>query len=141
MERGHSGTGKSAASGTGIPLQSSLRAGTHARKWLNKTFYQEAFSKKDRSYIKLSSVKNNCSQNNTQDYLFYPSVSELTNEEYGFKDDESRKTSTTDYGSGSNNCYFTRDVSWLILGSPMDYYGVYGFNGTIHQYAFLWTCT
>ena len=111
---------------------------SHARKWLNKTFYQEAFSKKDRSYIKLSSVKNNCSQNNTQDYLFYPSVSELTNEEYGFKDDESRKTSTTDYGSGSNNCYFTRDVSWLILGSPMDYYGVYGFNGTIQQYAFLW---
>ena len=47
---------------------------SHARKWLNKTFYQEAFSKKDRSYIKLSSVKNNCSQNNTQDYLFYPSV-------------------------------------------------------------------
>ena len=63
---------------------------------------------------------------------------QLTNEEYGFKDDESRKTSTTDYGSGSNNCYFTRDVSWLILGSPMDYYGVYGFNGTIQQYAFLW---
>ena len=28
MERGHSGTGKSAASGTGISLQLSLRAGT-----------------------------------------------------------------------------------------------------------------
>lgn len=108
-----------------------------ARKWLNNTFYQEAFSTKEKDYIKLSSLKNDSAQNNSRDYLFYPSVSELTNKNYGFTDNESRKASSTDYGSGSNDCYFTRDASWLILGKPMMYYGVYGFNGTIQQFAYL----
>ena len=96
------------------------------RKWLNDTFYEQAFNSSQKKFINLTEVDNSSRSNcpavdpgriynsgeenplhnenacdNTFDYIFLISEQELTTEEYGFADfkvnDPNRQIRPTDY--------------------------------------------
>lgn len=95
-----------------------------ARKWLNSTFHNRAFSAAEKACIYTTNVVNE-SCKNTSDKIYYPSSAELRNEEYGFAEAKDRAVQCTEF-SGANT-YLTRDTSY-ILGLGM-VCGVYSWDG------------
>ena len=66
------------------------------RQWLNKDFYEDAFSESEKEAVKQTTVINEGNSHydteggkDTTDKLFLLSLSEITNEDYGFQSDRS----------------------------------------------------
>ena len=110
---------------------------SNLRSFLIKDFYNAAFSKKQKSNIKLTEIdnsadstnnpKNPYGEENTKDKVFALSYKELTNTEYGF-DDLGSETSlrrifkTTDYAKVNGAYTFTPEVlaaSGIVEGSEI----------------------
>ena len=98
-------------------------AESHIRSWLNKTFYDTAFSSYQQSLIEITAVGCSSSESDpngfiwevVQDKLFLLSKEEVTNESYGFvsatKKDEQRLLKSTDYAK-SQNVYRTGEFGY-----------------------------
>ena len=94
------------------------------RDFLTNSFYNQAFTQKQKAKINLTTVVNNnagvnsCA--NTTDYVFALSVEELTNEEYGFSSniedcDSLRNFVTTDYAKATGA--FTITSEWAAMNA------------------------
>ena len=103
------------------------------RVWLNENFYNTAFDQLQKSVIQLTTVDNSArsanSYNNetkwdterracgdTQDYVYLPSIREMTNPDYGFDPnylsaDTARQRSATDYAA-AQGCYY--ECNWWM---------------------------
>lgn len=117
------------------------------RKWLNNTFYETAFLKKEQSAIVAKKVDNlnNQSYNtkggkDTSDKIYLLSIAEVVSEEYGFcgtysTSSVSRRMATTDFahaiGAGANGSKFEENCIWWLrspgrlsnCAASIDYYG------------------
>jgi Bacterial Ig-like domain (group 2). len=120
------------------------------RKWLNGPFYYTAFSRAERDSIVLQSVDNSGYVNgsNTDDYIYVPSLEEMSNHDYGFSADiklpsPCRQISATDYAyvmgavTGDHNgkeigepyCWWwTRDPG-KVEYNPLNYAALIGNQG------------
>ena len=79
------------------------------RKWLNKDFYNEAFSENEKKAIQQTTVVNEDNEkhgteggNDTKDNVFLLSIAEAKNSEYGFTAANERKAKVTDYATFNN---------------------------------------
>lgn len=99
------------------------------REWLNNSFYNTAFSEKQKQSIALTEIDNSqtstgySSENryvceNTYDKVFLPSRAEVINENYGFNavgnDDGLRKRAGTDYMKSQRFGTTEGDIRWLL---------------------------
>ena len=108
------------------------------RKWLNKDFYNKAFTKELQSIINTTLVDNSAAStksiynayicNDTYDKVYLLSYTDITNEEYGFTNDASREKQLSDYAKAKGSYmststdYYNNGLYWLR--SP-DYYNDY----------------
>ena len=108
------------------------------RKWLNKDFYNKAFTKELQSIINTTLVDNSAAStksiynayicNDTYDKVYLLSYTDITNEEYGFTNDVSREKQLSDYAKAKGSYmststdYYNNGLYWLR--SP-DYYNDY----------------
>ena len=104
------------------------------RKWLNDDFYNIAFSSAEKSAIKKTDVINDDNTvyeveggNNTEDYIYLPSMAEVCNPDYGFdtdykKLDKTRRVVPTDYAV-QNNAWFDVNLNshWWLRTPGMNY--------------------
>ena len=125
------------------------------RTWLNETFYNAAFGEQQKSVIQLTTVDNSvrsvnpnnepnkwddrrvCA--NTQDYVYLPSMQELTTVEYGFNasiqnNDEARQKGSTDYAKSQGIYYecswWMRSPNWSNTCNNM----IVSMDGTCYRY-------
>lgn len=131
------------------------------RKWLNENFYNTAFSEKQKALIQKTVVdngaasanpknnstlwnggKNDCACENTEDFIYLPSMKEVTNNSYGFSSDYSiydteRTKTVTEYaksqGVWTNNSD-GKNIGWWWLRSP--FYGNENSAFTASRYGF-----
>ena len=121
------------------------------RKWLNNDFYEAAFSESEKEAVKQTNVVNEDNPyydteggNDTTDKLFLFSLSEITNENYGFLSeryfwDQARHGKATAYAK-AQGCSTTREgTSWWWLRSPgrnsRDASSVYS-DGCVNSYGY-----
>ncbi|WKY48305.1 DUF6273 domain-containing protein [Eubacteriaceae bacterium ES3] len=74
------------------------------REWLNSDFYENAFSKAERTLVKLTKLPNDSNTAygttgglDTEDYFFLLSIADVYNQDYGFSDSASRMVINTHY--------------------------------------------
>ncbi|MCH5198324.1 MAG: hypothetical protein J1E34_05400 [Oscillospiraceae bacterium] len=105
------------------------------REWLNKDFYNTAFTESQQELIAVTTCENGASADdsqyscgNTQDKVFLPSYSDLANTDYGFSSKTDAWTSDparTAFGSDYAKCQGLRELynnnSWWLLRSPSCY--------------------
>ncbi len=136
------------------------------RKWLNENFYSTAFNELEKELIVLTSVRNDLASagsenaadyvcNNTNDYIFLPSVEELSNSKYSFNgqynNDATREKQVADYAliqgarlidsdkTGAWNAdWWTRSPGDLDYQNAyyvriVNYHGVMNSNSKVHQ--------
>ncbi|MBR4450401.1 MAG: serine/threonine protein kinase [Clostridia bacterium] len=128
------------------------------RKWLNKDFYNTAFSSSEKNSIATASLDNNAyssqyaiySGESTRDNVFLLSYNDMKNTSYGFTSSDSktasRMASGTDYaecqGLYAPNEYHTKsgnDTSnWILrtAGKKSDYLCYVRLAGSIYDYNF-----
>lgn len=115
------------------------------RTWLNGTFYQDAFSEKEQSAIRTTTVVNEDNPvtgaeggNDTQDKVYLLSIAEAGREEYGFEsgfdvDSETRTAKATNYAN--EKMYKTADNAsnwWLrSQGHTQEYTALVSKQGEI----------
>ena len=96
------------------------------RAWLNKTFYDTAFSEAEKSIIKTTHVNNSASSTgqsgnkyacgDTDDKVFLLSYSEATSSSYGFSSVWGRRKSSTEYARSQGTYKNGPDSNWA--GDP-----------------------
>lgn len=120
------------------------------RKWLNGSFYYTAFSRAERDAIVLQSVDNSAYVNgsNTDDYIYIPSLEEVSRHDYGFPVDVKspspcRQISATDYAyvmgaaTGNHNgkdlgepyCWWWMRNPGKVEHHPLNYAALIGNQG------------
>jgi len=107
---------------------------SNIRTWLNDSFYNQAFSVTEQSFINTTTVDNSVTSTgyttntyaceNTNDKIFLPSYVEATNAAYGLSTTASRIRQATDYAKALGvNVYTSKGSSYWWLRSPNDYSG------------------
>ena len=99
------------------------------RQWLNKTFYNTAFSREEKMLIGTTFLENNSADGtwfgtDTGDKIFALSYNDAVNSAYGFNSsndelDEARKLKGTAY-SNCQGVYISQDYPYWWLRSPVD---------------------
>ena len=99
------------------------------RQWLNKTFYNTAFSREEKMLIGTTFLENNSTDGtwfgtDTSDKIFILSYADVVNSAYGFNSsneefDEARKIKGTAY-SKCQGVYISQDYPYWWLRSPVD---------------------
>lgn len=99
------------------------------RQWLNKTFYNTAFSREEKMLIGTTFLENNSTDGtwfgtDTGDKIFILTYADVVNSAYGFNSsneefDEARKIKGTDY-SECQGVYISQDYPYWWLRSPVD---------------------
>ena len=106
-------------------------ADSSIREWLNKNFYNNAFSKEEKNMIKKTKVKNpdnwmgTDGGPDTKDRIFLLSKSEAQNEKY-FPDDESRIAFPTEYVKSFYGNQYEEGWYWYLRGQ-----GGYAYEGDV----------
>lgn len=112
------------------------------RQWLNKDFYDSAFSKDEQKAIVKQKIQNKDNSNygtnggnNTKDKVFLLSMEEVVNQEYGFCERDDLKSSThmvqvSDYAHAmgayaNSNCYQGNGWWWLRSSGYTTFHAVY----------------
>ena len=110
------------------------------RRWLNETFYEVAFSNSEKENILKTENENKCCSSvlgnqgyerldsiNTLDYVFLPSLTDVKNESYGFRDhyyDDNRKLLSSDYAKIQGVKSNDGNGEWLTKTSSNNGLGV-----------------
>lgn len=97
---------------------------SYIRDWLNGSFYNTAFSSSEQGAIVTQNVENEDNPygteggNNTNDNIYLLSISEVTNETYGFYSDMSRRMKASDYANKWSDASSGYGYDWWWLRSP-----------------------
>ena len=104
------------------------------RKWLNGTFYDQAFDSANKAVIKTTLVDNSASTTssssnsyaceNTNDKVFLLSYKEATNTSYGFSSNSTRQLKPTEYAK-SQGAYVYNGNGWWWLRSPTSTFALF----------------
>ncbi len=125
------------------------------RNWLNKDFYNNAFTKVLQLCINTTLVDNSLAStgdssnkyicNNTYDKVYLLSYKDITNTEYGFIDNASRQKQLTDYAKAQGCCmnkddsYYNNGYYWFRSPDHLnDYYArCVSDDGHLYSYWFI----
>ena len=90
------------------------------RNWLNTYFYDEAFSEEEKEAIKLSTVTNeDPGANDTEDYIYLLSESEIRDESFSLSEDMDRKVVATEYAEHNLMRSANEYQMWWLRSSGM----------------------
>ena len=97
--------------------QYSYYPGSDIRAWLNATFYETAFSQLQQEIILTTTVFNGVA-GDTEDKIFLPSCSEVTNSDYGFSTNEYENDTARQMKSSKYSSIKGAGGDWWLRWAP-----------------------